>query len=265
MKYVEQLFCLVVLALLTNCSDSDSEKTVIDCSASDVSVAVVESTKPGCTTTGSMSVSGSGGTAPYTFSINGSNFQSETSFSDLSAGNYSIEVMDADGCTSQTTFNLEGEGNSVTILVESTDSDCAGATGSITVTASGGDGSYQYSVDGGTQQESNIFDNVAPGTYEISVVDGSGCEASQAVQVATGISLSGDIMPLLQAQCTFSGCHNGDNGASRDWTQKSNVIAMANNIKTRTQNGSMPRNPGVLTQDELDIIACWVDDGAKDN
>lgn len=72
-------------------------------------------------------------------------------------------------------------------------------------------------------------------------------------------------MPLLLAQCTFSGCHNGDNGSDRNWTEKEDIIAKAQGIKSRTRNGSMPRSPGVLTQAEIDLIACWVDDGAKDN
>lgn len=79
------------------------------------------------------------------------------------------------------------------------------------------------------------------------------------------VSLANEIMPLLLAQCTFSGCHNGDNGSSRDWTQKENILEKASGIKTRTQNGSMPRSPGSLSQNEIDLIACWVDNGAKDN
>lgn len=82
---------------------------------------------------------------------------------------------------------------------------------------------------------------------------------------STEVSLENDIMPLLLAQCTFSGCHNGDLGASRDWTAKSNILEKASGIKARTQSGSMPRSPGVLTQNQIDLIACWVDNGALDN
>ncbi len=81
----------------------------------------------------------------------------------------------------------------------------------------------------------------------------------------TEVSLATEVMPLLLAECTFSGCHNGDNGSSRDWTNKANVLAKAGAIKARTQNGSMPRSPGALSQNEIDLIACWVDNGALDN
>lgn len=85
------------------------------------------------------------------------------------------------------------------------------------------------------------------------------------VSCTTEVSLENDIMPLLLAECTFSGCHNGDNGSSRDWTNKSNILAKATGIKARTQSGSMPLSPGSLNQSEIDLIACWVDNGALDN
>ncbi len=153
----------------------------------------------------------------------------------------------------------------LSLVVESTNSECSNDTGTISVTATGGDGDYQYSLNSGALQSASVFSNVAIGSYEVAVVDGSGCSSTQVAFIRTSVSLVNDIMPLLETQCTFSGCHNGDNGSSRNWLEKGNVLAMAENIKARTQNGSMPRNPGVLTQAEIDLIACWVDDGAEDN
>ena len=140
------------------------------------------------------------------------------------------------------------------------------------MTATGGDGSFTYSIDGGGDQATNAFENVGPGDYVLEVTDGTGCTATTSVKITTSISLSGDIMPILQANCLGTssgggGCHNGDNGADRNWTEKDNVIAKAENIKTRTQNGSMPQagSGQSLTSEEIDMIACWVDDGALDN
>ena len=71
-------------------------------------------------------------------------------------------------------------------------------------------------------------------------------------------------MPLLALKCAISGCHNGDNGASRNWTVKTNVLANASEIKSRTQSGDMPRT-GSLSEEQKALIACWVDDGGLDN
>ncbi|MCZ2460238.1 MAG: SprB repeat-containing protein [Chitinophagales bacterium] len=54
------------------------------------------------TSTGQIIVSGSGGTAPYTFSIdNGTSYQASNTFSNLPIGTYQIRVKDANGCESK--------------------------------------------------------------------------------------------------------------------------------------------------------------------
>lgn len=240
------------------------ENPGIDCSQSDLDVTIASLSQPTCEASGSIVIEASGGRAPYSYSLDGINFQSSGTFSNLAAGNLSISVMDEDGCTAELSSVLNSNGG-ITVSLVTTNSDCLNPTGSIEVTASDGDGNFTYSLDGGAAQTDNIFSAVGAGDHEVTVSDGSGCESTTEVYVSSNVSLTGDIMPLLQAQCTFSGCHNGDNGASRNWTEKEDVIAKALGIKSRTQDGSMPRSPGVLSQAEIDLIACWVDDGAKDN
>lgn len=267
MKNLVVLSVILSFIFYAGCSsNSDEDDPGVDCSQSDLAIEIAESTNPDCDVDGSITVSGSGGTEPYSYSLNGVDFQSSTVFNDLSASTYTVIVKDADGCTKQTSFNLQAGPNGITVNISSkTTSSCLDATGSIQISASGGDEDFMYSLDGGSSQQSNVFNLVSTGDHTITVSDGTGCTASIDTYLESNVSLSGDIMPLLQAQCTFSGCHNGDNGADRNWLQKEDILAKAENIKSRTQSGSMPRSPGVLTQDQIDLIACWVDDGAKDN
>jgi len=54
----------------------------------------------------------------------------------------------------------------------------------VTITAAGGTGNYQYSIDGSTYQSSNTFTEVAEGDYYGYVKDENNCEASGSFNVA---------------------------------------------------------------------------------
>jgi hypothetical protein len=98
----------------------------------------------------------------------------------------SIRINDAieiPGPVSQTPINLDFRVNpasacNINASTSSTSSACASATGSITVTASGGAAPYEYSINGGPDQASNQFSNLAVGTYNIVVKDNAGCSKS---------------------------------------------------------------------------------------
>lgn len=133
---------------------------------------------------GSLVASGTGGTTPYTFSINGTVYQSSGTFPALAAGFYTIYMKDARGCivtTGVTIANTTGPAITNTITQSAT---CNNPNGSITVTATGGNAPLDYSINGGPFQSSNIFTTLAPGTYTITVRDASGCLANRAVVVA---------------------------------------------------------------------------------
>lgn len=56
-----------------------------------------------------------------------------------------------------------------------TEPTCVGNNGSIEVIATGGTAPYEYNIDGGPNQTSNIFSNLGFGGYTIQVIDASGC------------------------------------------------------------------------------------------
>lgn len=56
--------------------------------------------------TGVIKVSGSGGTQPYSFGINGGTLQPSSTFSGLGAGTYAIRIEDVEGCGSTVTATL---------------------------------------------------------------------------------------------------------------------------------------------------------------
>lgn len=125
--------------------------------------------------TGAISLNVSGGTPPYSFLWNdGSTAQNRTG---LLAGNYSVVVTDANGC--QVTLGNITVTQPSPILVSANASPilCNGGTTTIVVTASGGTGSLEYSLNGGPYQTSNTFSGIpaSPSPYVISVRDANNC------------------------------------------------------------------------------------------
>lgn len=81
----------------------------------------------------------------------------------------------------------------------------------------------------------------------------------------TTVSFATDIKPIIETSCLInnSQCH-GKNLSIPNWANFSEVQAKAALIKTKTGNRSMPKI-GSLSQAQIDLIACWVDNGAQNN
>lgn len=92
------------------------------------------------------------------------------------------------------------------------------------------------------------------------------------VACASPVSYAGQVKPIIDTNCAIvgdGGCHNGGNGSSRDWREFSNVQAHASEIKNRIRRspgsaGYMPKI-GSLTEEQISLISCWVDQGAQNN
>lgn len=255
------------LIFLTACGGGD-EPEKIDCSKSNLSATVDGVDPESCAVVnGSLTVTATGGKEPYTYALNAGTFGTNASFTGLSAGDYIIRVKDKNGCVFEADeVELRIPGSDLNATASSVpDTECIGNNGSITVNATGGTDPYQYKLNNGAFGASAIFDNVAPGNYTVTVKDADGCQFPKPVTVArgdTGTSLTANIIPIIQTNCAVSNCHNGSQ--SPNLTTKANVINNASDIKRLTQNGTMPKE-GSLTAAEKALIACWVDDGAKDN
>src|SRR5690606_16064712 len=95
--------------------------------------------------TGSVSITGSNGTSPYQYSLDGITFQASGSFSGLSAGNYNAIVRDANGCVSPPLpFSISEPSSAISVtLTSKTNVLCFGSsTGAINITEAGGTGPY---------------------------------------------------------------------------------------------------------------------------
>ena len=136
---------------------------------------------------GTITVAISGGTSNMEYSIDGgSTWQASNVFNGLAPATYNVSVRLAEGIC-QVDYGTPTVINALTPPTINTVSatnptDCGVNDASITVTASSGTGSFEYSVDGGTTwQTSNVFNNLSPSTYNISVRNDDGtCQVNYA-------------------------------------------------------------------------------------
>lgn len=120
---------------------------------------------------GSINITPSGGTSPYTY--NWSNGATTQDISGLSAGGYNVTVSDANGCSEIFNYTIT-EPTSISAVATSTNVSCFGGTnGSLNLTASGGTAPYTYLWSNGAITED--ITNLVFGTYSVVITDNNGC------------------------------------------------------------------------------------------
>lgn len=153
---------------------------------------------------GAINITASGNNGTLTYLWNDGAITKDRT--DLSAGDYSVQVSDAAGCkASGQTFtisqpaaiNISGTTINVTTL--------GGSDGSINVTITGGTAAYTYKWNDGATTKDRT--GLSKGTYAVTVTDANGCSESKAFSInepSCNISLSG-----MAKSITCNGSNNG--------------------------------------------------------
>jgi VCBS repeat-containing protein len=138
-----------------------------------------------------VTLSAGGGTGVYQYSKDGGvTFSASNSFGNLVAGTYSFIVKDANACETNIAVSIT-EPDLLTLSSSKTDILCYGGTSTVTLSAGGGTGVYQYSKDGGaTFSASNSFSNLVAGNYSFIVKDANACSVSINVAITEPATLS---------------------------------------------------------------------------
>ncbi len=150
---------------------------------------------------GSISITANNGTIPYSYSIDGINFQNGNTFSNLSPGIYSVTVRDADGAYGYIN-SVNVNSNCLQLTLQNTNTTCGSNNGSITANASGGTSPYQYSLmQTSGFVSSNLFTGLTAGTYTIFAKDANGITTNANVTITDAASPNINIA-LTPASCT---------------------------------------------------------------
>ncbi|MFN5694940.1 MAG: SprB repeat-containing protein, partial [Bacteroidota bacterium] len=218
--------------------------------------------------TGLISLSSSGGTSPYTYSLNGGIYGSSSSFSGLKAGTYTMSVKDANGCTKSLSVTISEPTIAVSLSVSSVvDVDCKGnATGSISVAGSGGTSPYYYNIGGGSYGTNTLFNKLSAGTYTMGVKDANGCSTTILVTVGeptaalllitnqTNVSCNGLGDALINTSATggtSAYTYNIGGGSYGSSTSFTNLAAGTYTIGVKDSKGCINTNSVTITEPNL--------------
>ena len=139
---------------------------------------------------GAATANPSGGTAAYTFLW--SNGQTTQTASSLTAGQYSVTITDAQGCTKIDTVNIQQPGIFLGASTGTqTNISCnGGADGAVIVYPTGGTPPYAYLWSTGATTQ-NIT-GLSQGTYSVLVTDTNGCDTTTMVTITqpTGVTIA---------------------------------------------------------------------------
>ena len=186
---------------------------------------------------GVISISVAGGTEPYTYQWNGQT--AEANQTNISAGDYSLVVTDANTCTATFSVTITEPEELVAIPNTTTPITCAGADNAVlSASATGGSGLYaQYFWFRAENPNSpvcvdSIYQNVAAGNYLLVVKDSHNC--TDTIQVAVEDAEPHNFVVTV-TDATCNGASNGaisitpDSGFTFAW---SNGISNTNNANS---------------------------------
>lgn len=142
--------------------------------------------QPGCgLTTGTATITETGGTSPYTYSWLPSGGTGPTA-SGLLPNNYTVTVTDSKGCTDIVNLTIANTTAPTVYIINKKDATCFGyKDGSATASATGGTPPFTYSWNTVPVQNSATATNLAAGIYTVTATDnGGGCIASTTVQIS---------------------------------------------------------------------------------
>jgi len=216
--------------------------------------------QPNCqgSDTGEIEILTKGGKAPFTFIWN--NGQTSAKATGLSAGNYTVKVTDAQGCSEEKQISLNNSSSLALEVLENRPVSCSGLSdGGVSLKISGAKGASKITWSDGKEGLAKRNDLKA-GTYTISVSDESGCATSITVIVEESTKIQARIETALDVDCT-SGKAKGIAWVSIQGGKEPFTIKW-NNTTSTTREINFSQS-GILKATITDALGCTVETESK--
>ncbi len=229
---------------------------------------------------GSITATGSNGAPPYQFAVNYGAFSSQSVFTDLSAGTYTIYMKDASGDIAQQQVVVANTLNPE-LTVTATDAFCS-TGGTIKITGSGGTGALWYSIDGTNYSSNDEFTQVQSGVYQAYVTDNVGCKSSMEVEVKLDENFSFEMTPdfaicanqpgvvnVMNAKPTYTYAWSADGGSLGANTASIDIapvqtteysVTVTDGLCVASASAVVTVNPLPVADAGEDIIVCYGED-----
>jgi len=189
--------------------------------------------------TGTATATAVGGTSPYRYGW--SNAETTGTATGLSAGTYTVGVIDSRGCTASSTATLT-QPSQLDVSLSGPAIVCRGNQGTLTANPSGGTSPYQYTWMGINVNPSNTYTstiNAATQTDTVKVTDANGCTASAQITVNLGPNMTVSIVGpssicngLSTTLC--ADIQGGTGGNTYSWQSPVNAITPCVNVSPTT-------------------------------
>ncbi len=152
--------------------------------------------------TGGIDLQVSGGNIPYTYLW--SNGAITEDLNNITAGTYNVTFTDANLCTGTASGTVTEPAVPLTgsVTAQTNVTVAGGNDGSVTVSGSGGTGTYLYRLDAGIYQALGTFSSLIAGSYTVTIQDANMCTFDVPVTITQpALPLSGTLSSQVDVLC----------------------------------------------------------------
>ncbi len=152
---------------------------------------------------GSINITVSGGTSPYTYNWGGGVTTEDRT--NLTLGTYNVTSTDANACTVSASISIT-QPTALTFAETHVNNTCnGGSTGSINITVGGGTSPYSYNWGGGVTTEDRT--GLDAGTFTVTATDNNNCTVTGSATITQPAAIN------ISEVVTDATCAPGNNGA----------------------------------------------------